>query len=122
MAWNTPLSPERKQLLDELVEKDTSIATMKKVYGFGYATVRKHYPEYRAGKRNQYTDKPSEEVMRKLVRLVEEETPLTVISEVTGLPTGTIKRLAPNAGSSSEDVGIYAAAVRQLQEMGVEVK
>lgn len=123
MAWNTPLSPERKELLDRLVAENKTISSMKKEHGFGYATVRKHYPDYRVGAQsNQYTTPLNSEEKRLMDLLVAEGAPLTVISEIIGRPEQQIKRLAPNAGSSASDTGVYASAVRKLQEMGVEVK
>lgn len=40
------LSPERRSLLDELIRDQWPIRQMYQTYGFGTATVKKHYPDY----------------------------------------------------------------------------
>lgn len=41
------MAPERKALLDRLVEEGWPMLEMKRTHGIDYATVQRHYPDYR---------------------------------------------------------------------------
>lgn len=106
------LSPERKQLLDELIESNTSLAQLQIEYGFNYKTIRAHYPNYRIGTaraidvQNKLKDK--EEIIN---RLAAERAPGGVIANAVGITSSTLSKHRPDLMWTNEEKATFAGSV-----------
>lgn len=115
------LKPERKALLDSLVAEDTSIEEMRKVHGFNYKTVRKYYPDYRAGRTNSTPVKEALEEHREVVaELQAEKAPGSVIAATVGVSQKTLKKHRPELMWTKREAGSFGGMVSQLERLGGE--
>lgn len=112
------LKPERKKLLQELVESDTPLKTMQKEYGFNYKTVRKYYPKYRSGAPHRRSTQQISEIIESSQGVIEsmeaDGAPLTAIAAAIGIDHRTLSRRHPELGWTREESARFASMVSKL--------
>lgn len=112
------LKPERKALLDSLVEEGATIQDMHRKHGFNYKTVRKYYPEYRAGYTNSVRVAEKLEENREVVeRLAKERAPGSVIAQAVNIAPETLKRHRPDLVWTKQEAAQFAAMVSGLSRI-----
>lgn len=113
------LKPERKALLDSLVAAGVTIKDMHKKHGFNYDTIRRYYPNYRAGRTSTTT------ILEKLERhqdiiaeLQAEKAPGSVIAATIGVSQITLKKYRPELMWTKREAGSFGGMVSQLERLG----
>lgn len=113
------LKPERKALLDSLVEEGMTVTDMHRKHGFNYKTVRKYYPDYRAGITNSTPVQEALEEHREVIEeLQAEKAPGGVIASSVGISPGTLKKYRPELMWTKREAGSFGGMVSQLGRLG----
>lgn len=113
------LKPERKALLDSLVEGGVTIKDLHKKHGFNYKTVRKYHPNYRAGyTKSTPVFEALEEHREIIAELQAEKAPGNVIAATVGISPGTLKKHRPELMWTKREAAEFAAMVSQLGRLG----
>lgn len=109
------LSPDRKQLLDELVESNVSLYALHKKHGFNTLTVRKYYPDYRVGLSGKESTLKLLQQNEKLINeLAAERAPGGVIAEALDIQYETLSKFRPDLMWSRKEVAVFASSVSKL--------
>lgn len=109
------LKPERKALLDSLVAAGLTLKDLQRKHGFNYKTVRKYYPDYRAGRTNSTPVLEALEENREVVeQLAKEKAPGSVIAATVGVSPGTLKKHRPELMWTKREAGSFGGMVSQL--------
>ena len=110
------LKPERKALLDFLVEGGMTVKDMHKKHGFNYKTVRKYHPDYRKGP--QGTVNQAIEQNQELVdSLAAERAPGAVIAGAIGVSRDNLYKSRPDLTWSKGEVGSLGGMATQLSRL-----
>lgn len=113
------LKPERKALLDSLVVEGVTVTDMHKKHGFNYKTVRKYYPDYRAGITNSTPVLEALEEHREVIaELQTEKAPGSVIAATVRIPPQTLKKHRPELMWTKREAGSFGGMVSQLGRLG----
>lgn len=114
------LKPKRKALLDSLVEEGVTIQDMHKKHGFNYKTVRKYYPDYRAGDRRWVNGRNQNKIRlaEKTIQIMaEERAPGSAIAEVIGVNKQALKRQCPNLFWTPKETAEFARMVQEMNNL-----
>lgn len=117
------LKPERKALLDSLVEEGVTIRDLHKKHGFNYKTVRKYYPGYRkhvGKKQNGQHDVAEvlEEHKDLIAEMAAERAPGNVIAQAVNISPETLKKHRPELIWTKREAGSFGGMVSQLGRLG----
>lgn len=112
------LTPERQQLLTELVESGTPTRRIQKKHGFNYKTIRKYFPDYRAGvNHDTETRQKLHEAQEVVEQLVNEQAPGVVIAQAVGVHPHTLQKHRPDLMWTKQEAAEFAAMVSKLSRV-----
>lgn len=96
-----------------------TVTDMHRKHGFNYKTVRKYYPDYRAGMTNSTPVQEALEEHREVIaELQAEKAPGNVIAATVGVSQKTLKKHRPELMWTKREAGSFGGMVSQLERLG----